>query len=297
VLECVINISEGRDPALIAGLAQSVGEVLLDVHRDDDHNRSVFTLAGEDPMVEAGARRLALAAAGALDLRHHQGVHPRLGVIDVVPWIALEADPDHCLCPGDPQRAVAARDRFALWAAAELALPCFLYGPPSLLYGPPSTDAGGPTGRVLPDIRRHAWRGLRPDVGPATPDARLGATCVGARGVLVAYNLWLRTADVDLAKREAAAIRSPSVRALGLPVGDMVQVSCNLIDPWSVGPEVVFDAVSSRVDVARAELVGLLPRAVLDAVPSRRWHQLDIGPEQTIEARLLATGLDGGRFD
>jgi glutamate formiminotransferase len=291
VLECVINISEGRDEAVVAGLAAAAGESLLDVHRDGDHNRSVFTLAGADAGVEADARRLAVAAARALDLRNHAGAHPRLGVIDVVPWVALELDADHLVRDGDPEPAVAARDRFARWAAAELALPCFLYGPPS-----PDPDlAGEGPDRRLPDLRRHAWRDLHPDIGPAEANAKLGAACVGARRVLVAYNLWLQRPDVAVARRVAKAIRASGLRTLGLAVGQAVQVSCNLIDPWSVGPEAVFDAVASQADVARAELVGLLPRAVLDAVPARRWQSLGLDPGSTIEARLMA-GLDGGRF-
>jgi glutamate formiminotransferase len=306
VLECVINISEGRDQTLIAALIAAAGKGLLDVHRDGDHNRSVFTMAGRDAPgvagdnagIEADVHRLVLAAAGALDIRRHAGVHPRLGVIDVVPWVTLELDAEHCVRDGDSKPAIAARDRFARWAAAELALPCFLYGPPSpdpdLRRGPFGPDRRRDLS--LPDVRRHAWHDLRPDIGPPEANPRLGAACVGARRVLVAYNLWLQTRDVATARRVAKAIRAPGVRTLGLAVGDATQVSCNLIDPWTVGPESAFDAVASQVDVARAELVGLLPRAVLDAIPARRWPELGLSPGSTIEARLQA-GLDGGRFD
>ena len=119
----------------------------------------------------------------------------------------------------------------------------------------------------------------------------------GARAVLVAYNLWLApTADLDLARSVAASIRAPGLRTLGLAIGDAVQVSCNLTDPWAVGPEAAFDAVASRTAVARAELVGLIPRAVLHRAPRHRWRELDLDPSATIEARLEQAGLDGGSF-
>jgi hypothetical protein len=111
----------------------------------------------------------------------------------------------------------------------------------------------------------------------------------------VAYNLWLADADVEQARRLAAGLRGPAVRALGLQVGAGVQVSCNLIDPLSVGPGAVFDAVATRSAVARAELVGLLPARVLAAIPEHRWRELDVGSSRTIEARLERAGLDGGR--
>jgi glutamate formiminotransferase len=112
----------------------------------------------------------------------------------------------------------------------------------------------------------------------------------------VAYNVWLAEADLAVARGVAAAIRRPGLRTLALPVGASVQVSCNLTDPWTVGPEAAFDAVASRAAVARAELVGLVPRAVLERVPRQRWRELDLDPSTTIEARLEQAGLDGGRF-
>jgi glutamate formiminotransferase/glutamate formiminotransferase/formiminotetrahydrofolate cyclodeaminase len=181
---------------------------------------------------------------------------------------------------GTLQSAVEARDRFAAWAAGALALPCFLYGPE----------------RSLPDIRRRAWRTLAPDAGPDQPHPTAGAVAVGARPILIAYNLWLAETDLRRAREIAAALRSPVVRTLALSVGDAVQVSCNLIAPWSFGPEAAFDAVASRTGVARAELVGLAPAAVVERVPRHRWRELDLDPASTIEARLERAGLNGGRF-
>jgi glutamate formiminotransferase / 5-formyltetrahydrofolate cyclo-ligase len=267
-----MNISEGRRGAVIDAIATEAGSMLLDVHRDVDHNRSVLTLGGPDEEVEVAVRRVASAAVETIDLRLHAGVHPRRGAVDVVPFVDLD----------DPHRAgpaaVAARDRFAEWAGRDLQLPCFLYG----------------SERTLPDIRRLAFASLPPDTGPSSPHPTAGACSVGARPVLVAYNLWLRDADLAAARAVAAALRGPSVRVLALPVGQAVQVSCNLIEPWVVGPAQVFDAVKDRLAVARAELVGLVPADVLSAIPASRWAQLDLDASKTIESRLGEAGLDGG---
>lgn len=261
VLECVINVSEGRDADLLAHLAAVVAPDLLDVHTDPDHHRSVFTLVGEQ-----APRRLTEAAVAAIDLRHHAGVHPRFGAVDVVPFVPL----------GDATLAdaVRARDAFARWAAATLDLPCFLYGPE----------------RTLPEVRRRAFRTLAPDLGPPTAHRSAGACAVGARGLLVAYNLWLAEPDLVAAKAVAAAVRSGPIRTLGLAVGDEVMVSCNLVEPLAVGPAAAWDAVAAHAPVARAELVGLVPEAVLAATPRERWVELDLAPDRTIEARLAAAG-------
>lgn len=271
MLECVINVSEGERIEVIDRIGEAAGRALLDVHRDPDHNRSVFTLAGPD--VESAAQAVAGAAVATIDLRTHTGAHPRVGALDVVPFVPL----------GDASfdDAIRARDRFATWAAATLGIPCFLYGPE----------------RTLPDVRRGAFHELTPDVGPSEPHPTAGATAVGARTVLVAYNLWLAQPDLDAARRVAAGLRGPAVRALGLRVGDRVQVSCNLIDPLAVGPDAVHDAVAAQVEVASAELVGLVPQVVLAAIPPDRWPALDLSVSKTIEARLSQAGLDGGSAD
>ena len=284
LLECVINLSEGRDAELIARLRSEIGPSCLDVHADAHHHRSVFTLAGERTEVEAAARVLTVAAVDELDIGLHSGAHPRRGVVDVVPFVDLEIGADGRVADGDLSIAAAARDRYAHWAGETLGLPCFTYGP-----------RGGGPGPTLPELRREAWRHRLPDAGPAEAHPTAGAVCVGARPVLVAYNLWLSEADLLQAKEVAAAVRRPGLRTLGLQVGEAVQVSCNLVEPWSLGPADAYDAVASRVGVSGAELVGLLPLAVLEAAPSSRWDELGIGPESTIEARLDQAGLDGGR--
>jgi glutamate formiminotransferase len=275
MLECVVNISEGRDDAVIDALAAEAGAELLDVHRDPDHHRSVLTIGGPGPAVEASVRRLARAVVAHLDLSAHSGAHPRIGVLDVVPWVALEGWP---VADGPAAVAIEARDRFIRWAAEALDLPCFAYGPE----------------RTLPEVRRQAWVTLDPDAGPAHAHPSAGAAAVGARGILVAYNLWLARPDLDRARHIASALRTPDLRTLALEVGTEVQVSCNLTRPWLVGPAAAFDAVAHQAEVARAELVGLIPRSVLDAVPRTRWPELDLDPSTTIEARLEQAGLDGG---
>ena len=264
MLECVVNVSEGRRAAVVEAIAAAAGACLLDVHVDPDHHRAVLTLAGGEDLDEA-VRAVTSEAVHRIDLRAHAGVHPRLGAVDVVPFVPIAE------AGGAMAGAIAARDRFAAWAAAELDLPCFLYGPE----------------RALPEVRRRAFADLAPDLGPSVPHPTAGAVCVGARPLLVAYNVWLAPdADADLARSVAAALRGPAVRALGLDVGGQAQVSTNLLDPLAVGPADVYDHVAALARVARAELVGLVPAAVLDAVPARRWAELDLGPERTLESRL-----------
>ncbi|HWG74710.1 MAG TPA: hypothetical protein VG184_11725 [Acidimicrobiales bacterium] len=282
VLECVVNVSEGRDHERLARLAAAAGNCLLDLHADAYHHRSVFTMAGTTDEVDSGVRSLAATVVAEIDLHDHQGAHPRLGAVDVVPFVALESDPSHpgpepVLMDGDIADAVAARERFVRWAADALALPCFRYGPE----------------RSLPDVRRRAWADLAPDAGPPQPHPGAGACTVGARPLLVAYNLWLDAACLASARRIATDIRGPQLRALGLAVGGGVQVSCNLTAPRQVGPAAAYDAVASRASVARAEVVGLVPRAVLEATPRQRWSELGLSPSATIEARLAGRASMG----
>lgn len=264
MLECVINISEGNDLPKLSDLATLLGPDFLDLHSDGDHNRSVFTLFGTQ-----AARVLVRNAVEAFDIREHSGVHPRVGIVDVVPFVALEPSTFH--------DAVKARDEFANFAATELDIPCFLYGPE----------------RTLPYIRAHAFKDLLPDLGPKTPHPRAGSICVGARPLLVAYNLWLKSAPLDIAKNISAAIRNESVRALGMQVGGFTQVSMNLIAPHLVGPADVYDEVSKHAEIARAELVGLIPARVLANIPRARWEQLDVNNEKTIEWRIAARNRAG----
>jgi glutamate formiminotransferase/glutamate formiminotransferase/formiminotetrahydrofolate cyclodeaminase len=233
-----------------------------------------------------------------VDLERHHGVHPRLGALDVVPFVPLDATD---LAPpgaerGPPgQAAVPARDRFARFAATALGLPVFVYGP--LAAGTERTER---TERTLPEIRRRAFVDLAPDLGPAAPDPRRGAVAVGARGPLVAYNVWVAGGDLALARTVATAVRGPTVRALGLAVGPRLQVSTNLVDPFVEGPGQVYDRIAgllARRGAAPAggELVGLLPAAVLANVEPARWAELGLSAEAVIEQRLAGAGAEGHR--
>ena len=258
----MINVSEGRDPSVVAAVAGAAGAALLDVHTDPHHNRAVLTLAGAG--VEDAARAVTVEALRRIDLRLHVGVHPRLGAVDVVPFVPLDGSTMH--------DALAARDRFSTWAGGELGVPCFLYGPE----------------RSLPDVRRHAFTGLVPDTGPPVAHPTAGAICVGARPVLVAYNVWLADGvEVATARRIAREIRGPGLRALGLDVGGRAQVSMNLVEPEKVTPADAYDAVAARAPIERAELVGLVPAAVLEAIAPARWAELSLSAAKALPPGLV----------
>jgi len=271
MLECVINVSEGRDSAIIERLGRSAGSSLLDIHSDAHHNRSVFTLAGNTVLVDALA--LTTLAVEQLDLGLHQGVHPRIGVVDVVPFVPLgDAGLVH---PMQLDEALRVRDEFARNVSEQLALPCFLYGPE----------------RSLPDIRRNAFRQLAPDFGPMIPHPRAGACCVGARGVLIAYNVNVSGVDINTTKLIAKNVRRQELRALGLDLAGSFQISCNLIDPATLGIEQAYDLIDEQVhqfggEIRGCELVGLMPARVLNQVARQRWEPLGLHKEATLEFRL-----------
>jgi glutamate formiminotransferase len=278
VLECVVNISEGRRPEVVAAVAAAVGPTLLDVHTDPDHHRSVLTLAGAPDEVADGALALARAAVGRIDVSTHSGVHPRLGAVDVVPFVPLDGI-------GVDGAAGAAR-QWAERASGELGVPVFFYG---------SAD---PHGRSLPEIRRTAFGERRPDCGPPEPHATAGAMAVGARPILVALNCELDSGDVTVARKLARVVRErdgglPGVRALGffLASKGRAQVSMNLIDLAATGVEAACEAVRREADrhrrsVTAIELVGLLPAAELERCSGEFLSWSGLSPDQTIEARL-----------
>ncbi|MDQ1430570.1 MAG: glutamate formiminotransferase / 5-formyltetrahydrofolate cyclo-ligase [Actinomycetota bacterium] len=279
MLECVPNVSEGRDGAVLDALARACGRPLLDRHVDADHHRSVFTLAGPDATDAVDAvRRLALAVADRLDIGAHAGVHPRLGALDVVPFVAWHGDP--------AITAVDAAREFAGWIVAELSVPVFLY------------DDADPEQRTLPDARREAFVQRAPDVGPAAPHPHLGAVAVGARPPLVAVNCELARDDVALARRLAHAVRErdgglPGVRALGLRLDSVhrAQVSMNLVALDRTSLQEACERVrelarAAGTEVARVELVGLVPAAELARCDPRFLTWAAIGDDQTIECRL-----------
>lgn len=270
MLECVVNISEGHNLTLLDELRVTAGGSCRDLHADEFHNRSVFTLINDAAPLLVDVRALITSSFTHLDLRHHEGVHPRIGVVDVVPFVALAPEP--------PSRARQLRDETARWISDTYDVPSFLYG-----------DVGEVT-RSLPDIRKRAFNGLSPDFGPTKPSLKLGAVAVGARPILVAWNMWLSGVSRDETRALAKAVRRGEVRSLAFRVGVNTQVSCNLIEPLVVGPATVYDQVASLLPsngaIVRCELVGLLPRSVLEAVDPNRWVQLGLSDGQTIESRL-----------
>lgn len=254
MLECVINISEGRRLKAIAEIRRQIGNDVLDIHSDFHHHRSVFTIVGSRT-----PHRLANLCADQFDLSEHDGVHPRIGMIDVVPFVPLENS--------TIEEAISARNEFAEYAATELNIPSFVYGPE----------------RDLPEIRKRAFVDLLPDFGPKKPHPTAGAICVGARQILVAYNVWLKNSTLEEGRRIARELRSREVRTLGLKLGEEIQVSMNLIAPDVAGPEFVFDEISKHAEISRAELVGLVPARVLTQIAKSRWTELDLSKEKTIE--------------
>jgi glutamate formiminotransferase / 5-formyltetrahydrofolate cyclo-ligase len=271
LLECVPNVSEGRDPLAVEAIADAVravpGARLADVHADPDHNRSVFTFLGPPRAVEEAAQALAAAVFARVDMREHHGIHPRIGALDVLPFV--------------PLREVAMEDAVAIARRAGERLGRE-HGVPVDFYGATATR---PERRAIRDIRRGEYEGLAarladpawcPDCGPAEFHPRSGAIAVGAREILVAYNVWLDTRDLDAARDIARAVREssgglPCVQALGLPLErrGLVQVSMNLLDHRRTGIARAYDAVNAEavrrgVPIKRAELVGLAPRAAFE---------------------------------
>jgi glutamate formiminotransferase / 5-formyltetrahydrofolate cyclo-ligase len=293
IIESVPNVSEGRRPDVIARLADAVravpGARLLDHSADASHNRSVFTLAGDAAAVRDAVLALVAVAHETIDLRQHRGEHPRLGAVDVVPFVPIE-DVSMADCVALAKEVGAAiAERFSI---------------PVFLYEEAATDPGR---RNLEDVRRGEFEGLAakmaspgwsPDFGPAAPHASAGATVVGARMPLIAYNINLATDRLDVAKKIAAAVRHSSgglryVKAMGIKLDDrnIAQVSMNLTNYEKTPVFRVFEMVKREaarygVSILESEVVGLVPAAAL--VRSAEFYlQLErFGDDQVLEKRL-----------
>jgi glutamate formiminotransferase len=290
-LECVPNISEGRRPEVVARLAAAAssppGVRLLDVSSDPDHNRSVLTLAGEPEGLHQGLLALYEAALAGIDLTRHQGVHPRVGAVDVAPFVPLGDTP--------MAAAVAAARRLAPEVARRFGLPVYLY----------ERAAGRPERTALSEIRRGGFEGLAgkladpawaPDFGPSRVHPTAGATVIGARFFLIAFNAVLATADVAAARAIARRVREsggglPAVRAMGVHLASrgLAQVSMNLVDyrrtPVARALErVEEEAAALGTRVVETEVVGLVPEAAVRGVA---WEALKLpGPAAILEERL-----------
>jgi glutamate formiminotransferase len=294
VLEAVPNVSEGRDEACIAAFGRALGVngcTLLDVHSDADHNRSVFTLVGEPQDVSdaliAGARKV----IDHVDMRVHQGVHPCIGALDVVPIAYLsrrDREDAH-----DVALSVANR------LAGELDLPVFLYG--ELSSSEERRERAFFRGGGVAALAARVTEGeVQPDFGPARLHPTAGAALVTARPPLVAFNVELDTGDVEIAKAIAAQVRErpnglPGVRAIGVALASrgVAQVSTNVHDPLRVPLAEVVAAVRAAaeprgVSVTRSELVGLAPAAAVEGFPEDvELHGFDAG-RHVLENRVLA---------
>jgi glutamate formiminotransferase/glutamate formiminotransferase/formiminotetrahydrofolate cyclodeaminase len=298
LLESVPNVSEGRDLAVIAAVGQSFAgrAELLDVHSDLDHHRSVFTLvADEQDLAEALLAGIATAAS-LIDLREHDGIHPRIGAADVVPIVPLGG--------AGLDRAVDVAHELGRRIGDELGLPVFLYGASGHGLRPAFFRRGGPA-----ELQRRLDTGeVRPDFGPWRLDPRAGGVILGARQLLIAFNLELRTGTLEDAQAIAAAVRESSggmrgVQALGLllPGSQRVQVSLNVIDVEAARladvVALVREVAASRgVEVGAGELVGLLPES---GVAEATHLGLDALPDEVVLERRVGRllGRDHWRLD
>jgi glutamate formiminotransferase len=310
LIECIPNISEGRSAALVREIGEPFrrvrGVALLHTHSDPDHHRSVFTVAGEpEPLFDALVA-MYRNAVGRIDMRSHRGVHPRLGAVDVCPLVPLPAH------GSDLGACIAMASRLGEAVAAELGLPVILYG----------AAASSPARADLTAVRRGQFEGLAdklalaewcPDFGLTAPHPTAGATVIGARGPLVAYNVVLDTDDVALARRVAARVRAssgglPAVKAMGVPLASrgLVQVAMNLEDPALTPVHVAVEAVRTEaaglgVGLLETELVGLMPLASLAAAAADRLVLPSFSSELVLEQAIFqafarcGAGTDRGR--
>lgn len=295
LLEAVPNFSEGRDPAIVGAIVHAMREAgadVLDVHVDGDHNRSVLTLVGTPQVVEDAALAGARVAVEHIDLRRHRGVHPRVGALDVLPFVPLVG------LTLEDARAVAHRAGARI--VRELDVPIFYYG-----------FASDPPGRGLAELRQGGYEALvdgwptgrEPDGVPERwphPGAhpRSGVTCVGARRILLAWNVRCEGVDLAGARRVAGGLRErrsgfPGVRALALelPSDGGIQISMNLEDPEAVSPMAVFEALERSLAaeggrVAETEIIGLAPDALIVSAALDRMRL-----EPTVAGRLLSRRL------
>ena len=287
-LESVPNFSEGRDSATIDALAEALGSRarLLDVHADKDHNRSVFTLVGTEEELEESLLAGIACARERIDLRGHQGAHPRVGAADVVPIVPL--------VPAELERARACAGTVAERIGRELDLPVFLYGELAPGRGPAFFRSGG-----LEGLRGRVEAGeLSPDFGPSRVDDRFGAVLVGARRPLIAFNVNLR-GPLEAARKAARAVRErdggfPGVRALGLqlPSAGLVQVSMNVEDYEAAAlheivARVEREAEAHGAEVVGSELVGLMPAGAAVAAAGAMLRIDGFDASRVLELRLL----------
>jgi glutamate formiminotransferase len=286
VLESVPNVSEGRDPAVIGSIAAALGERgrVLDIHSDADHHRSVFTVVADSAALIDSLLAGIARAAELIDLRRHDGIHPRIGAADVVPIVPIRAD----------EMDVAREAAIVLGrrVGSEVGLPVFLYGESGGGKRPAFFRQGGP-----PELQRRIDAGdVKPSFGPSRLDPRAGGVLIGARPLLIAFNIELATGTLDDAHAIAAAVRESGggmrgVQALGLllPASGRVQVSLNVIDVGAAPLVDVVDRVRDLaarrgVEVGASELVGLLPEEAV--APAGELGLAELPDDRVLERRL-----------
>jgi glutamate formiminotransferase / 5-formyltetrahydrofolate cyclo-ligase len=293
IIESVPNVSEGRRPevleAAVAAMKAVPGLRVLDVQSDKDHNRSVLTVVGDERSLKDGLLALFEVATSRIDLRNHQGEHPRVGAVDVVPFIPIEG--------ASMKECVALAREVGQAVAERFQVPVFLY----------EEAATAPHRRNLEDVRRGQFEGLaermrdpqwQPDFGPAAPHPSAGAVVVGARMPLIAYNINLDTPDVEIAKRIAKAIRHSGggyrfVKAMGVMLEErnVAQVSINMTDYKKTPLFRVFETVRSEaarygVSVIGSEIVGLVPSQALIDAADHFLRLEDFDPAQILERKV-----------
>ena len=303
-LECVPNLSEGRSPERVARLVRAVrvpGVALLDGSSDPDHHRSVLTLAGEAGALLRGLLELYRTAIEEIDLTVHRGAHPRIGAVDVTPFVPLEGVVP---CGGSMADAVAAARRLARAVGRDLDIPAFLYAkatPGETPRRPADLRRGG-----LPGLEAQLADGLAPDSGPRKLHPRAGATLIGARTFLIAVNAVLDGEGGEAlraARRVARSVRAssgglPAVQALGLalPSRSRAQVSMNLLDVRRTSLHTLLSTVAREAQargsrVAEVEIVGLVPRGALEDGPEDAFWRPFVGEDRVLESRLRQAGL------
>ena len=294
IIECVPNFSEGHDASKIEAIENAIasadGAVVLHRTSDPDHNRSVITFAGPPESVLEAAVRGAAAAAKLIDLRVHKGVHPRLGALDVLPFVPVRgATIEDCI-------AIAHRAGERIWR--ELAIPVYFY----------EAAAQQPLRQRLENVRRGEFEEIRraalvdesrrPDIGGPELHSTAGAVIVGARRFLIAFNINLQTSDLQIAKEIARAIRTssggfPAVKALGVPLlsRNLVQVSMNLTDFEKTGLHTIYTEVARQaaergVGIAGSELIGLMPRSAVEQAAAAFLKLESFDSQRIVENRL-----------
>jgi glutamate formiminotransferase len=297
LIECVPNVSEGRRADIIASFAAAIAAPdihFLDRSSDPSHNRSVFTFAGEPVALRDAVLRLFAAAIESIDLRAHEGAHPRIGAVDVVPFVPLQG--------ATMEECVTLATNTAALVAERLHVPVFLYEEAATTDERRSLSnirRGGVDGVAL-RMKQAAWR---PDFGPDQPHLTAGVTAIGARPILIAYNVNLASNRLGVAKRIASTIRASggglaNVKALGLQLDHgTVQVSMNLTNYKETPMITVFDVIAREaavdgVRVLESEIVGLVPADALPKDPGRRLKLRAEDLDKVLETRLEQTRND-----